>query len=79
MLLSSGVVWRYRDFERFRAECPGGDEQLQRTVHERVDDGLAGSCRSARRCVARDTGNPDTYGLRFDTRGLTDALVRAGR
>ena len=25
MVLSSGVVWRHRDFDRFRTECPGGD------------------------------------------------------
>ena len=35
MLLSSGFVWRYRDWERFRAECPGGDPALQRLVWER--------------------------------------------
>ena len=27
MLLSSGVIWRYRTFEEFRAQCPGGDER----------------------------------------------------
>ena len=32
MLLSSGVVWRHRDFDDFRAECPGGDPALQRLV-----------------------------------------------
>jgi succinate dehydrogenase/fumarate reductase flavoprotein subunit len=78
MLLSSGVVWRYRDFERFRAECPTGDEQLQRTVHERVDDGLKWLVSLGAPVTVPDTGNPDTYGFRFDTRGMTDALVRAG-
>ena len=34
MLLSSCVVWRYRSFEEFRAECPGGDPELQRQVIE---------------------------------------------
>src|SRR3954466_13165567 len=34
MLLSSGVVWRYREFDRFRAECPHGDEELQRRGFE---------------------------------------------
>src|ERR671919_362108 len=28
MVLSSGVVWRHREWERFRAECPGGDPEL---------------------------------------------------
>ena len=40
MLLSSGVVWRHRDFDDFRAECPGGDEALQRLIWERLDDAL---------------------------------------
>jgi succinate dehydrogenase/fumarate reductase flavoprotein subunit len=78
MLLSSGVVWRYREFERFRVECPGGDELLQRTVHERVDDDLRWLEALGAPVVGRDTGNPDTYGIRFDTSGLTDVLVGAG-
>ena len=40
MLLSSGVIWRHRDFDRFRAECPGGDEALQRALFERLDADL---------------------------------------
>jgi succinate dehydrogenase/fumarate reductase flavoprotein subunit len=78
MLLSSGVVWRYREFERFRSECPGGNEPLQRTVHERLEDDLRWLESLGAPVVARDTGNPDTCGIRFDTAGLTDALVRAG-
>ena len=35
MLLSSCVVWRYRTFEDFRAECRDGDEALQRAVDAR--------------------------------------------
>ncbi|HEY2073375.1 MAG TPA: FAD-dependent oxidoreductase, partial [Gaiellaceae bacterium] len=30
MLLSSGVVWRHLEWDDFRAECPGGNEALQR-------------------------------------------------
>ena len=52
MRLSSGVVWRHRDFERFRAECPGGDERLQRVLFERLDDGPA-LARVARRAGRR--------------------------
>jgi fumarate reductase flavoprotein subunit len=78
MLLSSGVVWRYRDFERFREECPGGDEVLQRTVHERFDEDLKWLESLGAPAVSRETGNPDTTGIRFDTRGLTDTLVAAG-
>ena len=41
MLLSSGVVWRHRGFADFRAECPGGQPELQRLVFDRLDEGLA--------------------------------------
>lgn len=78
MLLSSGVVWRYREFERFRSECPGGDELLQRTVYERIDDGLRWLQSLGAPVVGSDTGNSDTCGLRFDTQGLTETLLRAG-
>jgi flavin-dependent dehydrogenase len=40
MRLSGGYTWRYRDWERFREECPGGDEPLQRLVWERFDEAL---------------------------------------
>ena len=60
MRLSSGVVWRYRDFERFREECPGGDPELQRLVHDRLDDDIGWLERLGARVVARSTGNPAT-------------------
>src|SRR3954465_10248734 len=77
MRLSSGVVWRHRDFERFRAECPGGDERLQRALFERLDGALAWLEELGAPVVRRETGNPATTGVRFDPEGLTDALVRA--
>jgi hypothetical protein len=77
MLLSSGVVWRHRDFERFRAECPGGDPALQRVVWESLDTDLAWLESLGAAPRARDTGNPLTSGARFDTAELTAALVRA--
>src|SRR5919204_6335347 len=40
MLLSSGVIWRFRTFDEYRAECPSGDPALQRLVTERLDDAL---------------------------------------
>jgi succinate dehydrogenase/fumarate reductase flavoprotein subunit len=76
MLLSGGFVWRYREWERFRAECPAGDPTLQRLVYERLDDGLAWLESLGAPVVERATGNPSTTGLRFDPAGLTDALVR---
>ncbi|MFN2627703.1 MAG: FAD-binding protein [Gaiellaceae bacterium] len=78
MLLSSCVIWRYRTFEEFRAECPGGDPDLQRLVVERFDDALAWLERLGPPVVWPETGNPRTVGKRFDARGLTDSLLRAG-
>jgi fumarate reductase flavoprotein subunit len=78
MALSSGFVWRYRDFERFREECPCGDPELQRLIFERLDDDLAWLESLRVPVLARETGSPLTAGVQFDPRGLTDALARRG-
>jgi len=79
MYLSSCVVWRYRDFERFREECPGGDPELQRVVWEGLDDALAWLEGLGAPVVARETGNPLTRGVRFEPKRLTELLAgRAG-
>src|SRR3954468_2954119 len=75
MLLSSCVVWRYREWQRFRAECPTGDPQLQRAVWEGLDDALAWLESLGAPVVVRETGNELTTGVRFDPRGLTSTLV----
>src|SRR5581483_5559645 len=75
MLLSSGVVWRYRTLEDFRRECPGGDERLQRLIVERLDDALDWLESVGAPVLAKETRNPRTLGRRFDTRGLTRALA----
>jgi fumarate reductase flavoprotein subunit len=77
MLFSSGVVWRYRTWDEFRAQCPGGDERLQRLVFDRLDEALAWLEALGAPVTERETGNPLTTGVRFDTQGLTDALVHA--
>jgi succinate dehydrogenase/fumarate reductase flavoprotein subunit len=77
MLLSSCVIWRFREWKDFRAECPGGDELLQRTVWEQLDDGIAWLESLGAPVVTHETGNPRTVGKRFDPQGLTDVLVRA--
>jgi succinate dehydrogenase/fumarate reductase flavoprotein subunit len=77
LLLSSGVVWRHRDFERFRRDCPGGDERLQRLVFERLDGDLRWLESLGSPVVERGTGNPLTAGVRFNTRALTAALLEA--
>jgi succinate dehydrogenase/fumarate reductase flavoprotein subunit len=77
MLLSSCVIWRFREWEDFRAECPTGDERLQRLVWDRLDDGIAWLESLGAPVLVHATGNPRTTGKRFDPRGLTDVFVRA--
>jgi len=77
MLLSSCVIWRFREWDDFRAECPTGDERLQRTVWEQLDDGIVWLESLGAPVVKHETGNPRTVGKRFDPRGLTETLVRA--
>jgi succinate dehydrogenase/fumarate reductase flavoprotein subunit len=77
MLLSSGVIWRYRSLEEFRRECPTGDERLQREIIERLDEALEWLESLGAPVLQKETENPRTIGRRFDPRGLTDALVRA--
>jgi hypothetical protein len=77
MLLSSGVIWRHLEFERFREECPAGDETLQRLIWERLDEALAWLESLGADPVWRDTENPLTTGRRYDPSALTDLLARA--
>jgi succinate dehydrogenase/fumarate reductase flavoprotein subunit len=78
MLLSSGVIWRYRTFEDFRSACPDGDEELQRVVFDGFDEALGWLVSLGPEVVWEETPNPRTTGKRFDPAGLTEALVRAG-
>jgi hypothetical protein len=71
------VIWRHRDFDTFRAECPDGDPRLQRLLFERLDADLRWLESLGAPVVRRDTGNPLTTGTRFDPEGLTTALVEA--
>src|SRR4051812_7848078 len=77
MLLSSCVVWRHLEWERFRAECPGGDERLQRIIWERLDDALGWLESLGVEPVWHDTENTLTTGRRYDPAALTRRLVDA--
>jgi fumarate reductase flavoprotein subunit len=77
MPLSSGVIWRHRTLEDFRAECPGGNPALQARVVEELDDALDWVESLGVEPVARETRNPLTVGRRYDPPALTDALARA--
>jgi len=76
MLLSSCVVWRHRVWDEFRAECPGGDEALQRLIWERLDDALEWLVSLGAEPVWEETENPRTTGKRFDPRALSALLAR---
>jgi succinate dehydrogenase/fumarate reductase flavoprotein subunit len=79
MLLSSGFAWRYRSFELFREQCPGGDPALQRLIFERFDDALDWLESLGVELLTRETGNPLTVGGRFDPRQLVGVLGREVR
>ncbi|MFZ0342085.1 MAG: FAD-binding protein [Gaiellaceae bacterium] len=79
MLLSSCVVWRHLEWEQLRAECPGGDERLQRLIWERFDESLGWLEALGAEPVWRDTENPLTTGRRYDPRALTRLLLEATR
>jgi fumarate reductase flavoprotein subunit len=76
MLLSSGFAWRYRSWEVFREQCPGGDPTLQRLILERFDDALDWLEAQGVELLTRETGNPLTVGARFDPRQLVDTLAK---
>jgi FAD binding domain len=76
MLISSCVIWRHVDFADFRAECPDGDESLQRLIWERLDDALEWLVSRGAEPVWADTENPRTTGKRFDPGALTRLLAR---
>jgi succinate dehydrogenase/fumarate reductase flavoprotein subunit len=75
MLLSSCVIWRHRDWDDFRGECPDGDPILQRLVWSRLDDALGWLSDQGAEPIAVDTGNPLTTGWRFEPAALTRALA----
>jgi len=80
MLLSSGVIWRHATFEAFRDECGDGDPVLQRLVWDGLPESLAWLEGLGAPVLERETRNPLTEGMRFDTHGITSALARrAGR
>jgi SAM-dependent methyltransferase len=78
MLLSSCVVWRHREWDDFRRECPAGDEGLQRLIWERLDEAVEWLRALGAPVVWEETGNPLTTGKRFEPEGLVRALADAG-
>src|SRR5919197_5079945 len=75
MRLSSCVIWRFREWDEFRLECPAGDEPLQHIVWEQLDDAIDWLVSLGAPVVWDETGNPRTIGKRFDPAGLTKVLT----
>jgi fumarate reductase flavoprotein subunit len=74
-VLSSGYVWSYKDMPTFRREAPGGDATLQRLILERLGSDLDWLQSAGVALLARETGNPLTFGARFDPEQTVVALV----
>jgi fumarate reductase flavoprotein subunit len=76
-LLSSGYVWSYRDMPTYRREAPGGDTVLQKQILDRLGSDLDWLESAGGMLLSRETGNPFTFGARFDPEQTVAAL--AGR
>ena len=74
-LYSSGYVWSYRDMATYRREAPGGDAGLQGLILERLGQGLGWLEEAGGALLARGTGNPLTFGARFDPEQTVAGLV----
>jgi succinate dehydrogenase/fumarate reductase flavoprotein subunit len=72
---SSGYIWSYVDLPTYRREAPGGDIALQRLILERLESDLAWLEHRGGALLARETGNPLTFGARLDPERTVSALV----
>ena len=72
---SSGYVWSYTDMPTYRREAPGGDVALQRLILEHLPSSLSWLESVVGMLLARETGNPLTFGARFDPKRTVSALV----
>jgi fumarate reductase flavoprotein subunit len=82
ILYSSGYIWSYKDLPTFRREAPGGDVALQRLILESLEADLHWLEDDAVPALTRETGNPLTFGARFDPKQvvatLTDRIAASG-
>jgi fumarate reductase flavoprotein subunit len=71
---SSGYIWSYVDLPTFRREAPGGDAVLQRHILESLGSCLTWLEDEGGTLLSRETGNPLTFGARFDPEQTVSAL-----
>jgi succinate dehydrogenase/fumarate reductase flavoprotein subunit len=74
-LLSSGYVWSYRNMATYCREAPGGDIVLQKQLLDRLGSSLGWLESAGGVLLARETGNPLTFGARFDPEQTVAALA----
>ncbi len=72
---SSGYVWSYKDLRTFRREAPGGDATLQTLVLQRLEANLSWLETRGAPALTRETGNPLTFGARFDPKRVVLTLA----
>jgi len=72
---SSGYVWSYMDLPTYRREAPGGEATLQKLILERLGSCLTWLEDAGGALLSRETGNPLTFGARFDPERTVQALV----
>jgi fumarate reductase flavoprotein subunit len=72
---SSGYIWSYVDLPTFRRQAPGGDAELQRLILQRLGSNLRWLEDAGGVLSSRETGNPLTFGARFDPDRTVSALV----
>src|SRR5919205_1445745 len=72
---SSGYVWSYKDLQTFRREAPGGDVALQNLILERLETDLDWLENHGAPALTRATGNPLTFGARFEAERVVANLA----
>ncbi len=74
-LYSSGYVWSYKDLKTFRREARGGDPVLQRLVLNGLEDSLNWLESLGVPILARETGNPLTFGARLHPKRTIETIA----
>lgn len=77
--LSSGYLWSYTDIPTWRREAPDGDPVLQELVLRGLEGGIRWLEDHGAPVLARETGNPLTFGARLGPRKTVAALTRSIR
>jgi fumarate reductase flavoprotein subunit len=72
---SSGYIWSYKDLQTYRREAPDGDATLQSLILERLEESIGWLEKASAPATTRETGNPLTFGARFEPGQVVDSLA----